>query len=82
MIVSGSRGKESLSLIHRIISAILATLVGGFVGMAALYSAMLLVGSDFGLDNVRPGVAAGALVGFVLGLCFPRRWSWRDFIGP
>jgi len=37
------------------------------VGMLALYFLMLLVGSDFGLNNVRPGAIFGGIIGFLLG---------------
>jgi hypothetical protein len=45
---------------------------GIVVGMLALYFVMLLVGSDFGLDNVRAGAPFGGVIGFLLGLRF--RW--------
>jgi len=67
--------KEPLSLLHRFISAIGGLLVGLVVGMLTLYLAMSVVGSSFGLDNVRPGAVIGAAVGFFLGWRFPRRSS-------
>ena len=45
--------KESPSILSRLLSAFVGLLTGGLVGMLALYFVMLLVGSDFGLDNVR-----------------------------
>ena len=74
--------KASLSLFHRFLTAIVGLMIGGLVGMLALYVAMLGVGSDFGLDNVRPGAVLGAAIGFCFGLWRPRRWSWLDFAGP
>ena len=44
-----------LSILWRCLSGIAGLLAGGFFGMAALQLLMLLVGSDFGLSNVRPG---------------------------
>jgi hypothetical protein len=67
---------------HRFLTAIFGLIIGGFVGILALYFVMLVVGSDFGLDNVRPGVLLGAAIGFFFGLWRPRRWSWLDFLGP
>ena len=49
--------------------------------MLILYIVMLVVGSDFGLDNVRPGFVLGAVLGFFLGLSFPEHcWSWLDLV--
>jgi hypothetical protein len=74
--------KESVSLLHRFLSAIVGFLVGGVLGMLVLYFVMLVVGSDFGLDNVRPGFVLGAILGFFLGLSFPERcWSWLEIVG-
>jgi presenilin-like A22 family membrane protease len=72
----------SLSLSHRLLTAIVGLFVGGLVGILALYLVMLVVGSDFGLDNVRPGAFAGALIDFLLGVWFPHRWSWLDLLSP
>jgi len=47
--------QKPVSILSRFLSAIVGLLVGGVVGMLALYFLMLLVRSDFGLDNVRPG---------------------------
>jgi hypothetical protein len=47
--------KESPSILSRLLRSIVGLLTGGLVGMLALYFVMLLVGSDFGLDNVRAG---------------------------
>jgi hypothetical protein len=43
----------AVDTVPRLLSAIVGLLTGGLVGMLALYFVMLLVGSDFGLDNVR-----------------------------
>jgi hypothetical protein len=48
--------KESPSILSRLLSAFVGLLTGVLVGMLALYFVMLLVGSDFGLDNVRAGL--------------------------
>jgi hypothetical protein len=73
--------KESVSLFHRFVSAIVRLLVGGVLGMLVLYFVMLVIGSDFGLDNVRPSFVLGAVLGFFLGLWFHQhRWSWLDFL--
>jgi len=74
--------KESLFLCHRFLTGIVGMIIGGLVGMLALYFAMFLVGSDFGLDNVRSGLVLGAAIGFLFGLWRPRRWSWLDFLVP
>jgi len=74
--------RESLSLFHRFFTAIVGVLLGGFGGMLSLYSLMLLVGSDFGLDTVRLGIVVGAILGFFLGFWFPHRWSWLDLLWP
>ena len=72
--------KVSLSFFHRFLTAIVGVIIGGLVGMLAFYLVMLVVGSDFGLDNVRPGVVLGAGVGFSLvssGLVAGLSWaSW------
>ena len=36
-------------------------------------------GSDFGLDNVRPGFILGGAIGFLIGLRFPKQLTWLDF---
>ena len=72
----------SLSFFHRLLTAIVGFITGGFLGMLVLYLLMVSVGSDFGLDNVRPGVIFGAAIGFFFGLWRPRRWSWLDFLAP
>ncbi len=74
--------KESLSPSHRLLTAIVGLLIGGILGMLALYFTMFAVGSDFGLDNVRLGMVTGVAIGFLCGLLRPRRWSWLDFINP
>jgi len=68
--------KKPVSTLARFLSAIVGLLVGGVVGMLALYFLMLLVGSDFGLDNVRPGGIFGGVVGLLLGLRFPDNFAW------
>jgi len=74
--------KESGSLVNRFLSAIVGLLVGGVLGALVLYFVMLVVGSDFGLDNVRPGFVVGGVLGFFLGLLFPKRGgSWLDLVG-
>ena len=72
--------KASFSIFHRCFTAIVGLFFGGLVGMLALYFVMLVSGSDFGLDNVRPGAMFGAVIGFLFGLRFPHRWSWLDFL--
>jgi hypothetical protein len=74
--------KASLSFFHRFLTAVVGLIIGGLVGMLAFYLVMLVVGSNFGLDNVRPGVVLGAAIGFFFGLWRPHRWSWLDFLGP
>lgn len=46
------------------VSAVIGLLFGAVLGMLVLYFLMLLVGSDFGLDNVRPGQYSVELSGF------------------
>lgn len=72
--------KQSLSLLHRSLSAIAGLFIGAALGMLGLYFLMIMLGSDFGLDNVRPGAVLAAVLGFFLGLRLPWRWSWLDFI--
>ena len=55
--------QASISLFHRVLTATAGLFIGGLLGMLALYYAMLLVGSDFGMDNVRPGAVLGAVIG-------------------
>jgi hypothetical protein len=74
--------KASLSFFHRFLTAVVGLIIGGLVGVLAFYLVMLVVGSNFGLDNVRPGVVLGAAIGFFFGLWRPHRWSWLDFLGP
>jgi hypothetical protein len=71
----------TMFLFHRSFSAIVGLLIGAISGMLALYFVMFVVGSDFGLDNVRPGALFGAVLGFFCGLRSQRRWSWRNFVG-
>jgi presenilin-like A22 family membrane protease len=69
--------QKPVSILSRFLSAIVGLLVGGVVGMLALYFLMLLVRSDFGLDNVRPGAILGGVVGFLLRLRFPDPFAWH-----
>lgn len=73
--------KQPVSLLHRFLSAIVGLFIGATLGMLALYLIMVMIGSDFGLDNVRPGVVLGAVVGFLFGLWHPRVWSWLELLG-
>ena len=70
--------KASLSFFHRFLTAVVGLIIGGLVGVLAFYLVMLVVGSNFGLDNVRPDVVLGTAIGFFFGLWHPRRWSWLD----
>ncbi len=70
------------SFVHRLLTALVGLIVGGLGGMLAFYVIMLVVGSDFGLENVRPGGLLGAAIGFLFGLWRPHRWSWLDFLVP
>jgi len=56
-------------------SAVAGLLFGAVLGMLVLYFLMLLVGSDFGLDNVRLGAIFGGVIGFLLALRFPERFT-------
>ena len=56
--------------------------MGGLAGMLVFYLIMVVVGLNFGLDNVRPGIVMGAAIGFFVGLWRPRRWSWLDLLTP
>jgi len=71
--------KKPVSLLSRFLAAIIGLLCGGVLGMVGLYFLMLLVGSDFGLDNVRPGFILGGAIGFLIGLRFPKQLTWLDF---
>jgi hypothetical protein len=74
--------KPAWFIFHRFLTAIVGLIIGGFVGMLAFYLVMLVVGSEFGLDNVRPGAVLGAAIGVFFGLWRPHRWSWLDFLSP
>jgi hypothetical protein len=74
--------RESLSLFQRFFTAIVGVLLGGFGGMLSLYGLMLLVGSAFGFDTARLDIVVRATLGFFLGLWFPHRRSWLDFLWP
>jgi len=65
--------KNPLSILWRCLSGIAGLLAGGFFGMAALQLLMLLIGSDFGLSNVRPGFIVGGVIGFLLGVYLPKK---------
>ena len=56
------------------------TFFGTLLGMLGLYFVMILLRSDFGLDNVCPVAALGAVLGLIFGLFRPRRWSLLDFV--
>jgi hypothetical protein len=70
---------RSPSIPDRCANAFIGLIVGGAVGMLALYFITFLVASDFGLENVRPGAIIGAAVGFFLGWRFPVPWHWHLF---
>jgi pimeloyl-ACP methyl ester carboxylesterase len=63
-----------MSILSRVVSAIAGLFLGAVLGMLVLYFLMLLVGSDFGLDNVRLGAIFGGVIGFLLALRFPERF--------
>jgi len=46
---------------------------GGILGILILIAAMMIAGSDFGLDSVRPGALVGAIAGAVVGFFSPGR---------
>ena len=71
-----------MSFFHRLLSAIVGLVMGGLLGMLIFYLIMVVVGSDFGLESVRPGILLGATIGFFVGVWQPRRWSWLDFLVP
>jgi hypothetical protein len=66
---------KSVPLLSRVVSAVAGLLFGAVLGMLVLYFLMLLIGSDFGLDNVRLGAIFGGLIGFLLALRFPERFT-------
>jgi hypothetical protein len=54
-------------------------LVAGFLlGPIVLLLIMTVYGSDFGLDNVRPGMLIGAVVGFGLGVISRQPWPGKE----
>ena len=63
-----------MPILSRVVSAIAGLFLGAVLGMLVLYFLMLLVGSDFGLDNVRLGAIFGGVIGFLLALRFPERF--------
>jgi hypothetical protein len=40
---------------------------GGISGVLVLIAAIMITGSDFGLDSVRPGALIGSIIGAVVG---------------
>jgi hypothetical protein len=48
-------------------------LVGSVLGVGVLIAAIMLTDSTFGLTNVWPGAAVGAILGVLLGLALPER---------
>jgi hypothetical protein len=72
--------KQSLSLLDRLLSVIAGVLFGALLGMLGSYVLMIVSSIDFGLNNVRPGMILGAVIGLFYGLWLPWRWSWLDLI--
>ena len=70
---------HSLSLLDRVLGAIAGLFIGAVLGMLGLYF-LMMVGSDFGLDNVRSGAVLGAVLGVFLGMRRPWHWTWLDLV--
>jgi len=62
---------DAPTILRRSTNALGGLLLGAIVGMIVLYLVMVLSGSDFGLDNVRPGAVAGGLLGVIVRFVFP-----------
>lgn len=57
-------------------------LLGGFLGAGALMLLVVLFKSDFGVEKVLPGMAAGAALGFILGVCLPKSRPFPKDLTP
>ena len=63
--------KKSVSILSRVVSAVVGLFCGALLGMLALYVLMLLVGSYF----TRPGAIIGAAIGLALAVRFPDKFT-------
>jgi hypothetical protein len=52
--------------------------LGALVGPIILLVVMGFYGSDFGLDNIRPGIVVGAVLGFGVGVISQERSHTSD----
>jgi len=59
------------SLIRRLRSGLTGLLIGAGLGLVVLLLAIMIADSTFGLTNIWPGPAAGALLGLLMGLAQP-----------
>ena len=63
---------DSLFLVVRALGSLGGMLGGAFLGVLVLVLAIVFTDSGFGLDNILSSAVIGAIVGSVLGFCFPR----------
>ena len=61
-----------LALVRRLVGAVFGFFSGALIGCIAIILAMVLLNSTFGLRNISGPVFAAAIVGALVGACFPR----------
>jgi ankyrin repeat protein len=64
----------SASIFDRFINSLGCLILGGFIGMLAMYVVVSVIGIDLGTNNVRPGGIVGGISGCLFGWFFPLRW--------
>jgi hypothetical protein len=64
--------EDKLFLIVRCVSAGGGLIGGAITGTILLISLIIVTDSTFGLANIWPGTAGGAIIGALLGFVFPR----------
>jgi len=65
-------GNNHLPIVIRILGALGGFIGGGIIGTILIILVILVTDSTFGLNDIWPGSLTGAIVGAILGFCFPR----------